>query len=46
MQEKARIQAMMGEDLLFLTDDQLRRGIEAMFFAYRAFTADPDLILA
>ncbi|RNF36398.1 MarR family transcriptional regulator [Paracoccus methylarcula] len=37
---------MIGEDLLFLTDDQLRRGIEAMFFAYRAFTADPDLILA
>ena len=45
MQEKARIQAMMGEDLLFLTDDQLRRGIEAMFFAYRGFTADPDRIL-
>lgn len=35
-----------GENLLFLTDDQLRRGIEAMFFAYRAFTSDPDLILA
>lgn len=46
MQEKARVQAMVGEDLLFLTDDQLRRGIEAMFFAYRAFTADPDMILA
>ncbi|MDN5567146.1 MAG: MarR family transcriptional regulator [Paracoccus sp. (in: a-proteobacteria)] len=46
MQEKARIQTMVGEDLLFLTDDQLRRGIEAMFFAYRAFTADPDIILA
>lgn len=46
MQEKARIQAMVGEDLLFLTDDQLRRGIEAMFFAYRAFTSDPDMILA
>ena len=45
MQDKARIQAMVGEDLLFLTDDQLRRGIEAMFFAYRAFTADPDMIL-
>ena len=28
------------------SDDQLRRGIEAMFFAYRAFTADPDQILA
>ncbi len=35
----------MGENLLFLTDDQLRRGIEAMFFAYRGFTADPDRIL-
>ncbi len=35
-----------GEDLLFLTDDQLRKGIEAMFFAYRGFTADPDRILA
>jgi DNA-binding MarR family transcriptional regulator len=35
-----------GETLLFLTDDQLRRGIEAMFFAYRGFTADPDRILA
>jgi DNA-binding MarR family transcriptional regulator len=39
--------AVMGrsESLLFLTDDQLRRGIEAMFFAYRGFTADPDRIL-
>ena len=31
-----------GENLLFLTDEQLRQGIEAMFFAYRGFTADPD----
>jgi DNA-binding MarR family transcriptional regulator len=35
-----------GEALLFLTDEQLRQGIEAMFFAYRAFTSDPDRILA
>jgi len=35
-----------GEALLFLTDEQLRQGIEAMFFAYRGFTADPDRILA
>ncbi|MCV2882021.1 MarR family winged helix-turn-helix transcriptional regulator [Actibacterium sp. XHP0104] len=34
-----------GESLLFLTDEQLRKGIEAMFFAYRAFTSDPDRIL-
>lgn len=34
-----------GASLLFLTDEQLRKGSEAMFFAYRAFTADPDRIL-
>ncbi len=34
-----------GENLLFLTDEHLRKGIEAMFFAYRGFTADPDRIL-
>lgn len=31
--------------LLFLTDEQLKKGIEAMYFAYRGFTADPDRIL-
>lgn len=30
---------------LFLTDEQLRKGAEAMFFAYRGFTKDPDKIL-
>lgn len=35
-----------GQGLLYLTDEQLRKGIEAMFFAYRGFTADPDRILA
>lgn len=35
-----------SDALLFLTDAQLRRAIEAMFFAYRGFTADPDRILA
>ncbi len=35
-----------GQGLLYLTDEQLRRGVEAMFFAYRGFTADPDRILA
>lgn len=34
-----------GEKLLYLTDEQLRGGVEAMFFAYRGFTADPDRIL-
>lgn len=37
---------MGGEALLFLTDTQIRLGIEAMYFAYRGFTADPDRILA
>jgi len=46
MQNKVSIAPVGGENLLFLTDDQLRRGIEAMFFAYRAFTSDPDLILS
>lgn len=45
MSDHARGQTISGEGLLFLTDDQLRRGIEAMFFAYRGFTADPDRIL-
>ncbi|MGR3803425.1 MarR family winged helix-turn-helix transcriptional regulator [Marinibacterium profundimaris] len=39
-------QGISGENLLYLTDEQLRQGIEAMFFAYRGFTADPDRILA
>jgi DNA-binding MarR family transcriptional regulator len=37
--------AANSESLLFLTDEQLRKGIEAMFFAYRGFTSDPDRIL-
>ena len=35
----------LGGSLLFLTDEQLRKGIEAMYFAYRGFTSDPDRIL-
>lgn len=38
--------ATSGEQLLFLTDEQLRQGAELMFFAYRCFTGDPDRILA
>ncbi|TCP60343.1 DNA-binding MarR family transcriptional regulator [Rhodovulum bhavnagarense] len=37
--------AQTGKSLLYLTDEQLRKGTEAMFFAYRGFTADPDRIL-
>jgi DNA-binding MarR family transcriptional regulator len=39
-------QSTTGQSLLFLTDEQLRKGTEAMFFAYRGFTADPDRILS
>ncbi|MEM6637028.1 MAG: MarR family transcriptional regulator [Pseudomonadota bacterium] len=46
MADNRHSQAQSGEALLFLTDEQLRKGIEAMFFAYRGFTADPDRILA
>ncbi len=46
MPDSRPIQTHSGESLLFLTDEQLRQGIEAMFFAYRGFTADPDRILA
>lgn len=44
--ERRLTSSSTGEALLFLTDEQLRQGIEAMFFAYRGFTADPDRILA
>jgi DNA-binding MarR family transcriptional regulator len=30
----------------FLREDELRQGIELLFFAYRDFTAEPDAILA
>ncbi|MBN34554.1 MAG: MarR family transcriptional regulator [Rhodospirillaceae bacterium] len=35
-----------GPNPLFLRDDELREGIEMLFFAYRDFTARPDAILA
>ncbi|MBO9473807.1 MULTISPECIES: MarR family winged helix-turn-helix transcriptional regulator [unclassified Shimia] len=38
-------EGIRSENLLYLTDEQLRQGIEAMYFAYRGFTADPDRIL-
>ena len=45
MTHPARPGVRSGEQLLFLTDEQLRQGIELMFFAYRDFTSDPDRIL-
>ena len=46
MSDGSHSSAVRGDNLLFLTDEQLRQGSEAMFFAYRGFTADPDRILA
>lgn len=34
------------DDPLFLRDEELRQGIEMLFYAYRDFTAEPDAILA
>lgn len=34
-----------GESLLFLTDEQIRQGIEAIYFAYRSLLSEPDRIL-
>ncbi|MCG8356974.1 MAG: MarR family transcriptional regulator [Kiloniellales bacterium] len=35
-----------GPNPLFLREEELRQGIELLFFAYRDFTAEPDRILA
>ena len=35
-----------GANPLFLREDELREGMELLFFAYRDFTAEPDQILA
>lgn len=35
-----------GANPLFLREDELRRGIELLFYAYRDFTAERDAILA
>lgn len=34
-----------GPNPLFLRDEELRQGIELLFYAYRDFTSDPDAIL-
>ncbi len=34
-----------GVNLLFLREEELRQGIELLYFAYRDFTAEPDAIL-
>jgi len=35
-----------GANPLFLREEELRQGIELLFYAYRDFTAEPDAILA
>jgi len=35
-----------GANPLFLREEELRQGIELLFYAYRDFTAEPDEILA
>lgn len=35
-----------GVNLLFLREEELRQGIELLYFAYRGFTEEPDAILA
>lgn len=37
--------ASVDTDRPWLSDEELRQGIEMMFFAYRDFTAEPDAIL-
>ena len=34
-----------GVNLLFLREEELRQGIELLYFAYRDFTEEPDAIL-
>ena len=47
MQSVSRKPARISADQrLFLTDEQLRMGIELLFFAYRDHTGDPDRILS
>lgn len=40
------VEAKPGTNLLFLRDEDLRQGIELLFFAYRDFTAEADAVLA
>lgn len=37
--------AKISANPLFLRDEELRQGIEMLFYAYRDFTAEPDAIL-
>src|SRR5580700_8996622 len=41
----ADIKYSAPDDAPFLSDEEVRQGIELLFFAYRDFTAEPDAIL-
>ena len=45
MRENVNSKGLGEEGLLFLTDDRLRSGIEAIFFAYWEFARDSDQAL-
>ena len=38
--------AKAASSLLFLREEELRQGIELLYYAYRDFTAEPDAMLA
>ncbi len=40
------MQRKIPQSNLYLREEELRRGIELLYFAYRDFTRDPDKILA
>jgi DNA-binding MarR family transcriptional regulator len=43
---RTMVESKPGTNLLFLRDEDLRQGIELLFFAYKDFTAEADSILA
>ena len=40
------VDVKQGPNPLFLREEELRQGIELLFYAYRDFTAEPDAMLA
>ncbi|WP_262691127.1 MarR family winged helix-turn-helix transcriptional regulator [Kordiimonas aestuarii] len=40
------MQRKLPQSNLYLREEELRRGVELLYFAYRDFTSDPDEILA
>lgn len=46
MRPRTMVESKPGTNLLFLRDEDLRQGIELLFFAYKDFTAEADSILA